>query len=266
LNTAPVGTFITYTYASSTNTRTQTTTAPTQTTSDMNVNGIQLFSRAYNTASTAASPSTVAIQIGKGLKGVAPVIYKSIGKAISGTLDFYLNSAAEFGALIGNSYNESTGILLIDLGYRASSTNTLATINYNDLSQQTSGYVVINGSTNPALTGMNVVIPRIATLKDVQPSGTNGGTAGAATTQTRVLNTLDDPTGIVTSLASNQFTLPAGQYIIEASASSILVSGSKLRLRNITDTATAILGTSRLFKCFSIYQNFLTRYCHNRIS
>jgi microcystin-dependent protein len=63
LQNAPVGTFITFTYAINTNTRTQTTTRPTQTDADMNVNGIQMFARAYNAASTAAQPAAIAIQI-----------------------------------------------------------------------------------------------------------------------------------------------------------------------------------------------------------
>lgn len=144
LTSAPVGTFITYTYASSTNTRTQTTTAPTQTVADMNTNGILLYTRAFNAASTAAQPSSIAIQIGKSIKGVSRSTYKSAGKLISGELDaIVVNTTTEYGALY-NSYNETTGILLIDLGQTSLTTTTNHSLIFSDQSGQASGYLVIN--------------------------------------------------------------------------------------------------------------------------
>jgi hypothetical protein len=86
------------------------------------------------------------------------------------------------------------------------------------------------------------LIPRIATLSDVKASGTAGGTATAGSYQTRTLNTIDDPTGIVTSLSSNQFTLAAGEYYIEASAPAYYCSRHKIKLRNITDSSDALIG------------------------
>jgi len=154
LNTAPVGTFITFTYAINTNTRTQTTTAPTQTTADMNANGIAIYPRAYNVASTAALPSFVAIQIGKGLKGLNLNVFKSIGKTTNGSLDVYLpNSAVQYG-LSFKDYNELTGILLLDAGV-SEGTVTSRSFFFSDISAQ-AGYLVVNASKNPALTGMNL--------------------------------------------------------------------------------------------------------------
>lgn len=80
-------------------------------------------------------------------------------------------------------------------------------------------------------------------MSDVKASGTAGGSSVAGT-QTRTLNTLVDTTGIVTSLSANQFILPAGTYDIQASASTHQSNGSKLRLRNITDGTTLLLGSS----------------------
>jgi len=54
----------------------------------------------------------------------------------------------------------------------------------------------------------------VAYIKDIKTNGTAGGTFTNGR-QTRVLNTLEDPMGIVTSLSSNQFVLPAGRYAIE---------------------------------------------------
>jgi hypothetical protein len=241
LDTAPVGTFITFTYAAGGNVRTQTTTAPTQSTSDMNVNGIRLFARDHALASTADEPSAIAIQIGKGKKGRSLDLYKNVAKAIGGELESLTD-----GALV--TYSEVSGVLLVDVGYRGDTSSTPAFV-FEDVSTQANGYLVINASKSPSLTGVPLVQPRIATIKDVKASGTEGGTFTSGVYQTRVLNTLQDPTGIVTSLASNQFTLPAGRYYIEAvaPASSLTAtapSNHKAKLRNITDSSDVIIGSS----------------------
>jgi hypothetical protein len=155
LANAPVGSFITFTYASTSNTRTQTNAAaPTQTTADMAINGIQLFTRAYNAASTAASPAAVAIQIGKGLKGVSRNLYQSTGKVNAGSIDIEVHSATNQNGIALKDYNEQTGILMLDAGYCHVTTITTSNLLFSDLSSATSGYVVINASKNPALTGI----------------------------------------------------------------------------------------------------------------
>ncbi len=90
----------------------------------------------------------------------------------------------------------------------------------------------------------SINIPKVATLKDVKTSGTQGGTFTSGSYQTRTLNTEEDPFGIV-SLASNQFTLQAGTYFVEASAISGVVDGSKLKVRNITDSTDPIIGVNQ---------------------
>lgn len=239
---APVGTFVTYTYAINSNTRTQTTTAPTQTTADMNVNGIRLFTRAYNVASTTGNPAVVAIQIGKGLKGVNLGLYKSSSKVTGGSLDFYAASTTSQIGLLYKDYNESTGILILDSGVTAFTTITSSNFTFSDITNQTDGYFVINASKSPALVGVPQLQQRIATISDVKASGTDGGTATSGSYQTRTLNTLSDPTGIVTSLASNQFTLPAGEYYIEAMTPAYFCENAKSKLLNITDSTDAIIG------------------------
>lgn len=249
LANAPVGTFITYTYAINSNTKTQTTTAPTQTTSSMNTNGIQLFSRAYNAASTAGNPVAIAIQIGKGFKGTALQAYSAVSK--SGGLDFngsnkFINSGATNEAGTSVSYDATTGILALDAGLRYSSGNIAGYVTYDSPSNTAAAnaYIVINASKSPALVGVPQVQPRIAYIKDVKANTTQGGTFTSGAWQTRTLNTLTDDTGIVTSLASNQFTLPAGTYGIDASAPGYIVNGHMIKLRNITDSTDSILGSA----------------------
>ena len=249
LQNAPVGTYITFTYAASTNTRTQTTTRPTQTDADMNVNGMLIYTRAYNAASTAANPAAIAIQIGKGLKGKSLDLYKSVGKVTAGSLDYWgaVSTVFSYGAALKN-YNEMTGVLLVDSGNTITSTVTGSSFLFIDNTSQSSGYLVINASKSPALTGVPLVQPRIATLKDVKASGTAGGTSVATTWSTRVLNTLSDPTGITNSLTSNQFTLLPGEYYIEAESPISFGGGGlhKARIRNITDSTTVLVGSSQV--------------------
>lgn len=156
LNTAPVGTYITFTYAINSNTRTQTTTRPTQTDADMNTNGIQIFTRAYNAASTAGNPAAIAIQIGKGLKGKSLDLYKSAGKVTAGSLDAFNETSTVRSGAVFKEYNELTGILIVDAGYNINTSITSALFYFSDVSAQTSGYLVINASKNPALTGIGL--------------------------------------------------------------------------------------------------------------
>lgn len=245
VDTDPIGTFNTYTYAASTNTATISGSAPTQTVADMNANGIQIFTRAYNAASTTASPTRVEIFIGKGLKASSLSVFKSSGKSILGSLDTQSNSLdVVLRGFSYKDYNPTTGILIIDAGFSPSGSDTIRQIGFSDGSNQTNGYVVFNASKLPSVTALPLLQPRIATLSDVKSSGIDGGTFTSGAFQTRTLNTLVDPTGIVTSLSSNQFILPAGEYYIEGSAPGYRVTNHQIKLRNITNSTDAMIGTS----------------------
>jgi hypothetical protein len=175
LANAPVGTFITFTYAISTNTRTQTNAAaPTQTTSDMATNGIQLFPRAFNAASTSGSPTAIAIQIGKGMKGVTLNLYKSSGKTTGGSLDWCQTSTTNAEGFRHKNYEETTGILYLDCGVQGSSTTTAA-FAFQDITSQSSGYLTINASKNPALTGLNINAVAVSVINTAGTSISNSG-------------------------------------------------------------------------------------------
>lgn len=84
-----------------------------------------------------------------------------------------------------------------------------------------------------------------AKISDTKAANTNGGGLTSGSFVTRTINTEDtDPDGIV-SIASNQFTLQAGTYRIAARVPGYAVGRHKARLRNITDGADALLGTSQ---------------------
>jgi len=79
-------------------------------------------------------------------------------------------------------------------------------------------------------------------VRDQRVSGTHGGTATAGSYLTRVLNTVLTNTISGASLASNQITLPAGTYEIDASVPGFICGGFKAKLYNVTDGADLIIG------------------------
>lgn len=81
-------------------------------------------------------------------------------------------------------------------------------------------------------------------VEDQKTANTNGGTFTQDAWQTRVLNTAVTNGITGASLSSNQITLPAGTYFIEASAPGVAVDRHKLKLRNTSDSADTILGRS----------------------
>lgn len=89
-----------------------------------------------------------------------------------------------------------------------------------------------------------IFTPKVAYLKDVKPSGTNGGTFTSGAWRTRELNTIEGDSEIV-SLSGNQFTLQPGKYTLGGSCPIYgVVAAHQTRLRNITDGTTVFMGTS----------------------
>lgn len=99
------------------------------------------------------------------------------------------------------------------------------------------------------------MVPKIAYLSEQQSSGTSGGSSVAATWTTRTLNTLVDNAGIVTSLSSNQFVLPAGTYRATGQCQLINHNGAMVRLRNITDSVSLVTGISTQGSTTNTYHN-----------
>jgi hypothetical protein len=102
----------------------------------------------------------------------------------------------------------------------------------------------------------NTTVPASATVLDAigarlivvheETAGTGGGTATSGSFQTRTLNTVRFNGITGASVASNQITLPAGTYIIDALAPGYRVDGYTSRLQNITDGATTLTGTAEI--------------------
>lgn len=90
--------------------------------------------------------------------------------------------------------------------------------------------------------------PSHACIRDEKASGTDGGTFTSGAWQTRALNAEHyDPDGIV-SISSNQFTLGAGEYLIEVSAPAYTVNEHQARLYNVTGAAVVEYGSSEFVR------------------
>lgn len=80
-------------------------------------------------------------------------------------------------------------------------------------------------------------------VQDQKAQNTQGGSSTGTTWHTRVLNTEVADTASIASIASNQLTLAAGTYHVEASAPAFRAGGHQVRLQNITGTATLLWGS-----------------------
>lgn len=120
-------------------------------------------------------------------------------------------------------------------------------------------YAKNSGGTEYDLTasGGGGSIPDLIILEDQKAANTFGGSFTSGAWRTRVINTEVVDTGSICTLASNQFTLPAGTYEIDASAPAIQVAGHMIRLQNITDATTVAYGSTE-------YSNTGGAYAQNR--
>ena len=81
-------------------------------------------------------------------------------------------------------------------------------------------------------------------VQDQKSTGTYGGTITSGAWRTRDLNTVLVNNISGASLATNQITLPAGEYFIDGYATAYYVSNHKARIVNISDSSTLIIGSS----------------------
>jgi len=95
-----------------------------------------------------------------------------------------------------------------------------------------------------ALVGGDSFARALLHVQEQQSAGTDAGTFTSGSWQTRTLNTVVTNEISGASLGSNQITLPAGTYIIEASLPGYRCDLHKGALYNTSDTAFELQGTS----------------------
>ena len=94
--------------------------------------------------------------------------------------------------------------------------------------------------------GSSSATSQIMIVTDQKSNGTDGGDFTSGAWRTRDLNTITTNTipGAFVNTSNNRINLPAGSYLITASAPAYEVGKHKLKLLNITDSLDAIIGSS----------------------
>jgi hypothetical protein len=105
-------------------------------------------------------------------------------------------------------------------------------------------------------TGLKWATPTTSALEvfavhDAKTSGTDAGAFTSGAWRTRTLNTTLQNTMTGASLSSNQITLPAGTFYLQASAPAFQTSSNNLRWYNITDSTSVATGTNS----YALYTN-----------
>ena len=107
-----------------------------------------------------------------------------------------------------------------------------------------------------------------ATLNNSVASGTDGGTFTSGSWQTIPLNTEVTDAGQFVTLASNEFTLLPGAYVIDASAPGFKVNGFRIRIYNVTDATNLASGQTNYSAAADDVATYATvsRYISNTTS
>ncbi len=92
--------------------------------------------------------------------------------------------------------------------------------------------------------GAGLMNANLVILEGQKTAGTAGGSSVASAWTTLALTTEVVDTGGICTLTSNQFVLPAGSYLAEGITELYAANAARMRLRNITDTATTLVSMS----------------------
>lgn len=96
----------------------------------------------------------------------------------------------------------------------------------------------------PAANFTETFAKQLLHIRDEKAANTDGGTFTSGAWRTRDLNTVKTNEITGASLGSNQITLPAGTFYIEASSPAFAVSAHQIKLKNVTDGSDTIIGST----------------------
>ena len=148
--------------------------------------------------------------------------------------------------------NGTTGISGVDGSLSApavtgTDSNTGITFPSADTIKFSTGGVERMSITNSGVTGGGK-FSSYAIIEDQKGAGANGGTFTSGAWRTRDLNTEIADADSIVSISSNQFTLQAGNYLIQASAPAYNVDRHQAALYDITADNFHTLGTNEYAK------------------
>lgn len=188
----------------------------------------------------------------RGIKSVLTNQFPNLGSAVVNA------SAAE----INYSYNVTPGTaaaskaLVLDGSLNISGVNQFTATTFvgaltGNASTATSATSATTATTATTANGVadgatdasgNFLVPKYAKIYDSKTTGTNGGSSVLTTWTTRDINTEEIDADNIVTISANQFTLGAGTYRISVTSPFAESGVFALRLRNITDSTTDLLG------------------------
>lgn len=214
----PVGTYNTYSYAANSNTPVICGTAPT--TVPSNANGAYIFAKAYNVASNCStSISRFDFFVGKNLKSYNAFAYGNTGKVTP--LNYMLASVGTtdiYGSTV--TYSETTGILSIE---SAISPTTANTVRRTGASQSgtypTNAYFTFSASKTPSLASLPILgnnyTPGLNDGIRIEPFmvdfGTTNGTTPCTASPCSYLNQIGNAVNSITRSSSGAYVINVGK-------------------------------------------------------
>jgi hypothetical protein len=175
----------------------------------------------------------------------------SLGDDVTFTGDFNFTNAATADDIVtvtGSSLTTGSALKVYSNSSSTSARNLVEIINDHADADDTVGlliqqdgadYAIDCGATGKIrgdLTDSTFPATQVAIFNDTKAAGTDGGTFTSGDWRTRDLNTEVYNAITGASLASNQITLPAGTYVVEAAANAYGVDTHRAKLRNVTDS------------------------------
>jgi hypothetical protein len=188
------------------------------------------------------------------LDGVLSVLQDNYASTIDPTVDYDVDGGWIVGSIILNTTDDKAWICLDntdgaavwkEISHPMTTAGDVLYFNGTLLTRLAIGtadqVLTVNaGATAPewADAGGGGLYESIAILRDEKAADTNGGGASATTWNARDLNTEVYDGDNIVSISSNQFTPVAGTYHIHVTATVFNVSSHRIRLYNVTGTAT----------------------------
>lgn len=189
------------------------TTRPTQTDADAKSQGLLIYTRNYATARPCTTPVEIGVNIGKGFKNNDPAtIFKDANKtSVEARRDLVILPDG-FRGLLFREYNPHTGIAWYS-GRVTDSSHTGAGISYYSGDADT-GYIRINASKNPAMSGVNTPARQIVKTYRSGNTWYEVNNDCWVRQNSHGTNTVVPVNNVVTITITNQIQMSDGSYTV----------------------------------------------------
>lgn len=183
--------------------------------------------------------------IANGAAANATIFEAADGALDSAITDLLDATLAHSKLLVGSGSIDATAIAEFDSTTLGFLPPRMTTTQRDLISSPADGLLIYNTTTNQlefsvssAWAAVGAVASSIAILRDEKTTGTDGGSCSTTTWNARDLNTEVSDDDSIVSIASNQFTPIAGDFLIDIWAQSLEGANHRLRLFNVTGVAS----------------------------